>query len=282
MKRRKLLVASLIFLGCVGVVGLARNVLAGDRSLLVGHSPNSVDLSRRLAPPGAENWLGTDELGRDLLARMIHGSAVSLSVGFTAAAIALLLGSLLGALAGFYGGGVDWVISRLVEVILCFPFLFLVLAIVAFFPQSLLTLILALGLTSWTAEARLVRAEFLRLKERDFSEAARASGARDSRIILRHLLPNALAPVIALAAFGVGSAILVESALSFLGLGVPLPQASWGSILSSASNYMGHAWWMVLFPGLAIFLTVAACNIVGDALRDAFDPATRSRPADAP
>jgi peptide/nickel transport system permease protein len=276
MKRHsKLLMVSLAFLGTMALLALARNAIAHDGSPVIRFAPDTVDMAKRLQPPGAEHWLGTDELGRDLLSRMIHGSAVSLAVGFTAAAIALLVGSLLGAIAGFYGGAVDWIVSRLVELVLCFPFLFLVLAIVAFFPQSLLTIILALGLTSWTNEARLVRAEFLRLKGREFSEAARASGARDHRIIVRHLLPNALAPVIALASFGVGSAILIESALSFLGLGVPLPMASWGSILATADDYMGHAWWLALFPGLAIFLTVAACNVLGDSLRDAMDPASR-------
>lgn len=239
---------------------------------LVPYSPDRVHLTDRLQPPGRRHWLGTDELGRDILARMIYGSRVSLAVGLVATAIALLIGGLLGALAGYYGGLVDWVVSRLIEIVLCFPFLFLLLGIVALFRPSLATIIVALGLTSWTTEARFVRAEFLRNREMEYAQAARASGARDLRVIFRHLLPNSVAPVLVSASFGVGSAILLESALSFLGFGVALPTASWGSILASAERYVTHAWWLAVFPGIAIFLTVAACNILGERLRDRLDP----------
>lgn len=238
----------------------------------VPFSPNTVDLPSRLSPPTNEHWLGTDELGRDVLSRMIHGARVSLTVGFIATAIALLVGSLLGAIAGYYGGAADWIVSRTIEVVLCFPFLFLVLAIVALFRPSIYTIMIALGLTSWTSEARYIRGEFLRIREVEFAQAARASGARDARIILRHLLPNAFAPVIVSASFGVAAAILTESALSFLGLGVPLPTASWGSILSAAHEHIEYAWWLILFPGIAIFTTVAAFNIIGERFRDALDP----------
>jgi peptide/nickel transport system permease protein len=163
-------------------------------------------------------------------------------------------------------------VSRLIELVLCFPFLFLVLGIVALFRPSLLTLVIALGLTSWTNEARYVRGEFLRIRELDFAQAARASGARDARIIFRHLLPNALAPVIVSSSFGVATAILIESALSFLGLGVPLPTPSWGSMLATAEQHLEYAWWLSLYPGLAIFTTVAAFNITGDRFREALDP----------
>ena len=236
------------------------------------HSPNAIDLPRRLQPPGSGHPLGTDDLGRDVLARIIHGARVSLAVGLLATALSLVVGSILGALAGSYGGFVDGIVSRLIELILCFPFLFLVLAIVALFRPSLYTIMIALGLTSWTTEARYIRGEFLRIREMDFAHAARASGARDARIIFRHLLPNALAPVLVSASFGVAFAILTESALSFLGVGVPLPTASWGSILSVAEQFIDDAWWLVLFPGLAIFTTVVSFNIIGDRLRDAFDP----------
>jgi peptide/nickel transport system permease protein len=235
-------------------------------------SPNSVDLPARLAPPDRAHVLGTDDLGRDILSRMIHGARVSLTVGCLATAIAVLVGSLLGALAGFYGGFVDWLVSRTIELVLCFPFLFLVLGIVALFRPSLYTIMIALGLTSWTNEARYVRGEFLRIRDLDFAQAARASGARDARIIFRHLLPNALAPVLVSASFGVAAAILTESALSFLGLGVPLPTASWGSILSAAHEHVDYAWWLVLFPGMAIFTTVASFNLVGERFREALDP----------
>ncbi len=235
-------------------------------------SPNTIDLVSRLQPPTDQHYLGTDDLGRDVLSRMIHGARVSLTIGLLATLIAVVVGSFFGAMAGYYGGAADWIVSRTIEVVLCFPFIFLVLGIVALFKPSMTTLMIALGLTSWTSEARYVRGEFLRIRESEFAQAARASGARDGRIIFRHLLPNALAPVIVSASFGVAAAILTESALSFLGLGVPLPTASWGSILSTAREHIDYAWWLVLFPGVAIFTTVAAFNIVGERLRDAFDP----------
>ena len=238
----------------------------------VPSSPNPIDLGERVEPPHGRHFLGTDDLGRDILARLIHGSRVSLTVGLVATVISLVVGSLLGALAGYYGGAADWFVSRLIEIVLCFPFLFLVLGIVALFKPSIYTIMIALGLTSWTSEARYVRGEFLRIREMEFAQAARASGARDARVIFRHLLPNALAPVIVSSSFGVAVAILTESALSFLGLGVPLPTASWGSMLSKAREHIEYAWWLILFPGAAIFTTVAAFNIIGERFRDALDP----------
>ncbi|HKR62358.1 MAG TPA: ABC transporter permease [Thermoanaerobaculia bacterium] len=235
-------------------------------------SPNSIDLAARLSSPTRTHLLGTDDLGRDVLARMIYGARVSLTVGLLATLIAFFVGSLLGALAGYYGGAADWIVSRVIEIVVCFPFLFLVLGIVALFKPSIWTIMIALGLTSWTNEARYVRAELLRIRDVEFAQAARASGARDARIIFRHLLPNALAPVIVSASFGVAVAILTESALSYLGLGVPLPTASWGSMLSSAKEHIEYAWWLILFPGLAIFSTVASFNIIGERFRDALDP----------
>jgi peptide/nickel transport system permease protein len=238
----------------------------------VPFSPNSVDLRARLTAPADGHLLGTDDLGRDVLARLIHGARVSLTVGLLATLIAVLVGSCFGAIAGYYGGAADWIVSRTIEVVVCFPFLFLVLGIVALFKPSMATIMIALGLTSWTSEARYIRGELLRIREIEYAQAARASGARDGRIIFRHLLPNALAPVLVSASFGVAAAILTESALSFLGLGVPLPTASWGSMLSSAHEHLDYAWWLVLFPGLAIFTTVAAFNIVGERMREALDP----------
>ncbi len=257
-----------IALGYVALI----TIMAFAAPLLTPRSPNAIDLSAHLQPPSAQHPFGTDNLGRDILTRMIHGSRVSLVVGYSATALSLIIGSLLGALAGYYGGIADWIVSRLIEVVLCFPFLFLVLGIVALFKPSLYTILIALALTSWTTEARFVRAEFLRIRELEYAQAARASGAGDSRIIFRHLLPNALAPVIVSASFGVASAILTESALSFLGFGVAFPTASWGSILAIAHDYIEFAWWLVVFPGVAIFLTVAAFNLIGDRLRDVLDP----------
>ncbi|MGZ7033461.1 MAG: ABC transporter permease [Thermoanaerobaculia bacterium] len=281
-RRSRLAVAAVIYVLAIAIVAALAPMLANAPPVMlfgslalhppVPYAPNAIDLGGRLQPPGNGHHLGTDDLGRDVLARIIHGARVSLAVGFLATALSLLVGSILGALAGYYGGAVDWIVSRLIEVFLCFPFLFLVLAIVALFRPSLYTIMIALGLTSWTTEARYVRGEFLRIREMEFAYAARASGARDSRIIFRHLLPNAIAPVLVSASFGVAFAILTESALSFLGAGVPLPTASWGSILSVAQQFIDFAWWLVLFPGVAIFTTVVAFNIIGDRLRDALDP----------
>jgi peptide/nickel transport system permease protein len=269
--RSKLAVGALIFVAIVTVIAAAAPIIA-NANAPIPFGPHTTDLRHRLSPPDSAHRLGTDDLGRDVLARMIHGARVSLTVGFSATLISLFVGSFLGALAGYYGGAADWIVSRLIEVVLCFPFLFLVLGIVALFRPSLWTIMIALGLTSWTSEARYLRGEVLRLREMEFAQAARASGARDARIIFRHLVPNALAPVLVSASFGVANAILVESALSFLGLGVPVPTASWGSILSTAQQYIGYAWWLVAFPGIAIFATVAAFNVIGDRFRDALDP----------
>ena len=263
-RRSKLALIALAYVGIVAVVALLAPSIARD--------PNAVDLASRLRPPDHNHRLGTDDLGRDVLSRVIHGARVSLTVGFTATAISLLIGSLLGAVAGYYGGVADWIVSRLIEIVLCFPFLLLVLGIVALFRPSFITIMIALGLTSWTTEARFIRGEFLRIRDMEFAQAARASGARDSRIIFRHLLPNAFAPVLVSASFGVASAILIESALSFLGMGVPPPTATWGNILYSAEQHLEYAWWLAVFPGVAIFLTVAAFNIIGDRVRDALDP----------
>jgi peptide/nickel transport system permease protein len=270
-RRSRLATAALVYVVFVTVIATVAPLIASSRSL-VPFDPNATDLSHRLEPPDSRHHLGTDDLGRDLLSRMIHGARVSLAIGLTATVISLVVGSFLGALAGYYGGAIDWMVSRLIEIVLCFPFLFLVLGIVALFRPSLWTIMIALGLTSWTTEARFVRGEFLRIREMEFAQAARASGARDARIIFRHLLPNALAPVLVSASFGVASAILTESALSFLGLGVAVPTASWGSILSIAEQYIDFAWWLILFPGMAIFTTVAAFNLIGDRFRDALDP----------
>jgi peptide/nickel transport system permease protein len=272
-RRSRLAIAALIYIAIVSLIALFAPFIATDASkAVVPFAPNDAHLVDRLQPPSVVHRLGTDELGRDILSRMIHGARVSLTIGLTATLISLIVGSLLGALAGYYGGAIDWIVSRLIEIVLCFPFLFLVLGIVALFRPSMTTLMIALGLTSWTTEARFVRGEFLRIRELEFAQAARASGARDARIIFRHLLPNAFAPVLVAASFGVAAAILTESALSFLGVGVSVPTASWGSILASAEENIDYAWWMVVFPGLAIFLTVAAFNVIGDRFRDALDP----------
>lgn len=233
----------------------------------IPYAPAQIDLRARLEPPSARHWLGTDELGRDLLARLIHGSRISLLVGISAAAFSLLIGVLLGGVAAYVGGWVDIVISRMVDVVIAFPFLVLLLALVAVLSPGVGTIILALALTAWPAEARLVRGEVLRLRELEYAIAARATGAGAGRVLFRHLLPNAIQPALVSASFGISAAIMVESAISFLGFGIPPPFASWGSILSSADEHLRQAWWLAVFPGLAIFLTIVAGNLLGEGLR---------------
>ncbi len=226
------------------------------------------------AAPDSNHWLGTDDRGRDVFARLVHGSMVSLVVGFGSVALHLLLGITLGLLAGYLRGGVDFAISRLIEVGLTFPAFFLILVIMALLDQgSIWTVVLVLGLTRWTDVARLVRAEALRLRELDFVTAARVCGAGPVRIMLRHVLPNAMGPVWVNAAFGVAGAVVAEAALSFLGFGTPAPTASWGELLSQGFEFPDR-WWLVLCPGILLFATVTSLNLVGEALRDASDPRT--------
>ncbi len=250
----------------------------GERAMRppIPHAPERSDLRNRLAPPSGEHLLGTDDRGRDVLSRMIWGTRISMSIGFIAVGISLVIGVVLGSLAGYYGGIIDAIILRAIEIVLTFPSFFLILAIIAFLPPSIYNIMVALGVLGWTGIARLVRGEFLRLRGGDFATAALASGLRDTRVMFRHLLPNALSPVWVSATFGVAGAILTESALSFLGFGVPPPTASWGEILSQSKDYLHRdAWWLVTYPGAAIFLTVTAFNLVGEGLRDAMDPRLR-------
>jgi peptide/nickel transport system permease protein len=228
-----------------------------------------------LQPPGYHFPLGTDDLGRDVLARILYGARISLLVGFVAVGIATSIGILLGALAGYYGRWVDALIMRFVDIMLCFPTFFLILAVIAFLEPSIWNIMIIIGLTSWMGVARLVRAEFLSLRERDFVLAARAIGAQDFRIIFRHILPNAISPVLVSATLGVAGAILTESALSFLGIGVQPPTPSWGNMLIAGKQTLGTAWWLSVFPGLAILVTVLGYNLLGEGVRDAMDPRIR-------
>jgi peptide/nickel transport system permease protein len=243
----------------------------------VRYSPTESDLLSVLTPPSREHLFGTDDRGRDVLSRMIHGTRISLSIGFIAVGIASIIGILLGGIAGYYGGVVDFVISRLFEVMMTFPVFFLILTILAFRDPSIYNIMIVIGATGWTGIARLVRGEFLRLREYDYVEAAMALGGNDFRVMLKHMLPNALAPVLVAATFGIAGAILVETGLSFLGFGVPPPEPSWGDVLSQSQRYVDFAWWLVLFPGAAIFLTVTAFNLVGDGFKSAIDPRLRKR-----
>lgn len=245
--------------------------------VLATHDPHQLNLSPevRLQSPSKEHLFGTDDLGRDLFSRMVYGARISLSVGFIAVAIMLVIGVTLGALAGYYGRWVDTLIMRFVEVMMCFPRFYLILMILAFLGPSIIFVMIVIGLTSWTGLARLVRAEFLSLREREYAIAARALGASDLRIAFRHILPNALAPVFVSITLSLGGAILIESGLSFLGLGVQIPTPSWGNIISTGRFYMDSAWWLTVFPGLAILVTVLSFYLVGDGLRTILDPRLR-------
>ncbi len=239
---------------------------------LAAKDPGAIDIAHRLEPPSLEYPLGTDDLGRDVFSRILYGARISLLVGFVAVGIATVIGIFLGALAGYYGGWVDSLIMRFVDIMLCFPAFFLILAVIAFLEPSIWNIMIIIGLTGWMGVARLVRAEFLSLRERDFVQAALALGASDYRVIFRHILPNALSPVLVSATLGVAGAILTESALSFLGIGVQPPTPSWGNMLIAGKQTLGTAWWLSAFPGLAILITVLGYNLLGEGIRDALDP----------
>lgn len=263
--RNKIAVTGLFFISIIFICAVLAPIIAP-------YDPYKINVYKVLEPPSKEHIFGTDELGRDVFSRIIYGARVSLKVGIIAMGIAIIIGTLMGLIAGYYGGFIDSFIMRLVDVMLAFPTLFLILAIVAFLEPNIYLIMVVIGLTGWMDVARLVRAEVLSLKEREFVLASKAMGASSFRIIFKHILPNALYPVIVAATFAVGGAILIESGLSFLGLGIQPPQPSWGGILSTGKDYITVAWWMSFFPGIAIFLTVLSFNLLGESLRDAFDP----------
>ena len=236
--------------------------------------PSSIDLGAPFARPSAGHWLGTDKLGRDVMAGIIHGSRISLSIGFVSVGIALLIGVFLGALAGYFGSWVDLVISRVFELELAIPTFFLLITVAAVLPPSIFLTMLIIGLTGWVGIARFTRNEFLKIRSLDYVTAALALGVSNRKIMFRHILPNALAPVMVSIVLGVAGAILLESSLSFLGIGVPADTVTWGSILNEARSNT-FAWWLAVFPGFAIFITVLAYYLVGEGLRDALDPRLR-------
>ena len=245
---------------------------------LAPFDPNAIDVKAILLPPSSAHWMGTDGLGRDVFSRMLYGARISLLVGIVAVGIATAIGIVLGAIAGYYRGWCDVIIMRLVDVMLSIPTFFLILAVLAFLNPSIWNIMIVIGLTSWMGVTRLIRAEFLSLHGREFVLASRTLGARDHRLIFRHLLPNSLTPIIVSFVLGVASAVLVESGLSFLGLGVQAAQASWGNILTDGKEYIQFAWWLSLFPGFAILITVLGYNLLGEGLRDALDPRSARKP----
>jgi peptide/nickel transport system permease protein len=255
---------------------LAIFILAMLAPWIAPYDPDDINVKAILLEPSVQHWMGTDGLGRDVLSRMLYGGRISLLVGLVAVGISTAIGILLGALAGYYRGWVDTLIMRLVDVMLSIPSFFLILAVIAFLTPSIYNVMIVIGLTSWMGVTRLVRAEFLSLSSREFVQAARALGAKDARLIFTHLLPNSLTPIIVSSVLGVAGAVLLESGLSFLGLGVQAPEASWGNILSDGKNYIQFAWWLSLFPGLAILMTVLGYNLLGEGLRDALDPRSGS------
>jgi len=267
-RRNKLAVGGLVFLILMILIAVFANVLEPYDPLKLNPA-YAMGLPK---PPSALHWFGTDELGRDQLSRALSGSRISLSVGFVAVGISTLIGVTLGSLAGYYGGQLDNLIMRVADVFLSLPTLYLILTVNVFLKPSIFNVMAVIGIFDWMGIARLVRGQFLLLKQMDFVSAARSLGASDLRIIVRHLLPNGLAPIIVSATIGIPSAILLESALSFLGLGVPPPFSSWGNMLYAGKEWLNQAWWMWLPPGLLIAATVIAFNFVGDGLRDAFDP----------
>jgi peptide/nickel transport system permease protein len=269
-KKNRLGVGGLVIIVIVFLIAISAPFLSP-------YDPGKTDVSLKLKSPSFQHYLGTDQLGRDVFSRMLYGSQISLSVGFVAVGISILIGILVGAMAGYKGGWVDSLLMRFVDIMLSFPSFFLILTVVAILRPNIYNVMIVIGITSWEGTARFVRAEFLSLRERDYVQAARALGVKDRRIIFRHILPNALAPVFVTASLGVASAILIEAGLSFLGFGVQPPAPSWGNILTEGRTYIFDAWWLTVFPGLAILITVLSFNLFGEGLRDALDPRLRGR-----
>ena len=269
-KRNRLAIFGLIVIAVLFLI-------AGLAGFFSPYDPGQTNVALKLNHPSLHHYLGTDQLGRDVFSRMLYGSRVSLSVGFVAVAISIFIGILVGAVAGYYGGWTDNILMRFVDTMLCFPTFFLILTVVALLGPGIFKIMVVIGITSWMGTSRFVRAEFLSLRERDFTQAAKALGVKDLRIIFRHILPNALAPVFVTATLDVATAILVEAGLSFLGFGVQPPAPSWGNILTEGRTYIFDAWWLTVFPGLAILITVLSFNLLGEGLRDALDPRLRGR-----
>jgi peptide/nickel transport system permease protein len=268
LAKNRMAMAGLVVIAVLFVVAILADLLAP-------YPPDLIDTDHILDAPTPAHWLGTDILGRDVLSRILFGARVSLSVGFVAVGISTLIGVFLGAISGYYGGTVDRVIMRFVDIMLCFPTFFLILAVIAFVGPSIWNIMVVIGVTSWMGVTRLVRAEFLTIRERDFVMAARSQGASNYRIIFLHILPNAMAPILVAATLGVAAAVLVESGLSFLGLGVQPPDPSWGNMLTEGKDNIEIAWWLSVFPGCAILVTVMGYNLLGEAIRDTLDPRLR-------
>jgi peptide/nickel transport system permease protein len=247
-------------------------VLAVLAPLVATHDPTAIDLNNIFAAPSSQHFFGTDELGRDVFSRIVYGSRISLFVGFVAVGISLIIGVFLGLIAGYFGGWTDIIIMRIVDIMLCFPAFFLILAVIAFLNPSVFNVMAVIGLTGWMGVTRLVRAEVMSVKTRDYITAAQVQGLSGRIIMFKHILPNVMTPIFVTATLGIAGAILTESSLSFLGLGVQPPTPSWGNILTAGKDNIMFAWWLSMFPGLAIFITVLGYNLLGEGLRDILDP----------
>jgi peptide/nickel transport system permease protein len=269
MKNPLLLVGTLVVATVAALAVLA--------PVIAPYDPSAIDVRDILLPPSWEHWCGTDTLGRDVFTRMLYGARVSLAVGIVAVGIALMVGIFLGSIAGHYGGRIDSMLMRLTDMVLCFPTFFLILAVIAFLEPSIWNIMIVIGLTSWMGVTRLVRAEFLSLREREFILAAYSLGLPSFQLIWRYLLPNAIGPILVSAVLGVAGAVLIESGLSFLGLGVQPPDPSWGNMLTEGKDNIQIAWWLSVYPGLAILITVLGYNLLGEGLRDLFDPKSVKR-----
>lgn len=269
-KMKKILKNKIAFTGIIFIAIII--FIAVFAPFIAPYDPSAQDLSHRLSAPSAQHLLGTDDLGRDVFSRMIYGSRVSISVGFFAVLITLFIGVILGIVSGYFGGWADSVIMRFTDIILCFPTFFLILLVIAFFEPSIFNVMIVIGITSWPGLARIVRAEVLSIREREFVLASKMLAVGRIRLLFKHILPNVISPIIVYAAIGIGGAILTESGLSFLGLGVQPPMSSWGQILMQGKDYIYIAWWLSLFPGIMILFTVLSFNMIGEALRDILDP----------
>ncbi|WP_349763539.1 nickel transporter permease [Fusobacterium sp. SYSU M8D902] len=267
LKRNKMAILGLIILIILFLLAIFADVIANYDNVVIKQN-----LAQRLQGPSAAHWLGTDEFGRDIFARLVHGTRVSLQVGIVAVGISIIIGGVLGAVAGYYSGKLDNTIMRIMDIFLAVPSILLAIAIVSALGPSILNLMLAISISSVPSYARIVRASVLSIRDQEFIEAAKAIGASNTRIIFRHIIPNSLAPVIVQATLGVASAILSTAGLSFIGLGIQPPAPEWGSMLSGGRQYLRYAWWVTTFPGVAIMITILSLNLLGDGLRDALDP----------
>ena len=267
LKKNKMALLGLVILCILVLLALFADVIANYDTVVIKQN-----LGSRLQGPSASHWLGTDEFGRDIFARLIHGARVTLKVGIIAVGISIVCGGTLGALAGYYGGKLDNIIMRIMDIFLAVPSILLAIAIVSALGPSIINLMVAISVSNIPRYARIVRASVLSIRDQEFVEAAKAIGASNARIIFRHIIPNSLAPVIVQGTLGVASAILSTAGLSFIGLGIQPPAPEWGSMLSGGRQYLRYAWWVTTFPGVAIMITILSLNLLGDGLRDALDP----------